>query len=186
MTSLSGLDWVIVLVVLFSVIHAASLGFFREFFALAGVVAGYLVAAWEFPHVAAWYAHYMNSPWPADIAAFFTIFGAVAVLAGIVGRMIGWAAHKVGLRWFDRLLGAAFGVLRGVLISVVLVLALATFAPQWGLQRSRIAPALLVAGRGFVWAAPADFRRRFWDGWNLLRSIPQHIPAGIHSGDSNP
>ncbi len=35
---------------------------------------------------------------------------------------------------------------------------------------------MLVTGRALVWAAPAELRQRFWDGWNLLRTVPQHIP----------
>jgi len=57
----------------------------------------------------------------------------------------------------------------------VIVLALAAFAPQWGLQQSRIAPVMLVSSRALIWAAPAELRQRFWDGWNLLRTVPQHI-----------
>jgi membrane protein required for colicin V production len=81
----------------------------------------------------------------------------------------------IGLRWFDRLLGAAFGLLRGIVVSAVIVLALAAFAPQWGLQQSRIAPFMLVTSRALIWAAPAELRQRFWDGWNLLRTVPEHI-----------
>src|SRR5271157_4317771 len=144
MMGLSILDWVIVLIVLLSVLQAIAQGFFYEFFSLAGVIVGYLLAAWEYPRVAAWYAHHVNSQWAADIAGFFTIFFVVVVLAGIIGRIARWAVHGVGLRWFDRLLGAVFGFVRGAVMSTVIVLALAAFAPQWGwLQQSRVAPFLL-------------------------------------------
>ena len=173
---LSALDWLIVLVVLFSTVQAIAEGFFHEFFALAGVVAGYLIAAWEYPRAAAWYAHYVNLTWTADIAGFFTIFFIVVLLAGLLGRLARWAVKGIGLRWFDRMLGAVFGFIRGVAMSAVIVLALAAFAPQWGLQQSRFTPMLLSTSRGFIWAAPAPLRQRFWAGWELLRSVPQHMP----------
>ena len=183
--SLSTLDWLIVLIVLISTVQAMSEGFFHEFFSLAGVVVGYLIAAWEYPRLAAWYSRFVNSPWIADIAGFFTIFFVVLLLAGIIGRLARWAVKGVGLHWFDRTLGAVFGFLRGFLISAVLVLALAAFAPHWsGFQRSRIAPVLLTTGRGMIWVAPPELRQRFWDGWNLLRTVPQHIPLESH-GDGN-
>lgn len=181
MMSLSMLDWVIVLIVLLSVLQAMGQGFFYEFFSLAGVVVGYLLAAWEYPYVATWYAHYVNSPWTADIAGFFTIFFFVVVLAGVVGRLVRSMVQGVGLRWFDRLLGAPFGFIRGVVVSAVIVLALAAFAPQWGLQQSRFAPFMLGTSRGLIWGAPASLRQRFWDGWNLLRTVPQHLPTE-HAG----
>ncbi len=183
MVSLSILDWVMVLIVLLSVLQAIAQGFFYEFFSLAGVVVGYLLAAWEYPRVAAWYSHHVNSQWAADIAGFFTIFLVVVLLAGTVGRITRWAVHGVGLRWFDRLLGAVFGFLRGAVINTVIVLALAAFAPQWGwLQQSRVAPFLLVSGRALIWAAPAELRQRFREGWDLLRTVPQHVSE--HSDNS--
>jgi membrane protein required for colicin V production len=184
MMSLSMLDWVIVLIVLLSVLQAMGQGFFYEFFSLAGVVAGYLLAAWEYPYLAARYAHYVNSQWTADIAAFFTIFFVVVVLAGILGKLVRSMVQSVGLRWFDRLLGAPFGFIRGVIVSAVIVLALAAFAPQWGLQQSRFAPFMLVTSRALIWVAPANLRQRFWDGWNLLRTVPQHLSTE-HDGSGN-
>lgn len=176
MMSLSILDWAIVLVVLLSVVQAIGQGFFYEFFSLVGVIAGYLLAAWEYPLVAAWFRHFVSSPWVADVAGFFTIFVVVMMLAGAAGRGMRSVVQGVGLRWFDRLLGAPFGFIRGIVVSAVVVFALAAFAPQWGLRESRIAPFMLATSRALVWAAPADLRQRFWDGWNLLRTVPQHIP----------
>ena len=109
MMGVSILDWVILLIIVLSVLQASAQGFFYEFFSLAGVIVGYLLAAWEYPRVAAWFAPHVNSQWAADIAGFFTIFVIVVVLAGVLGRIARWAVHGVGLRWFDRLLGAAFG-----------------------------------------------------------------------------
>ena len=39
-------DWIILLFLLFSVATAAWQGFFQEAFGLAGLVVGYMVAAW--------------------------------------------------------------------------------------------------------------------------------------------
>ena len=178
MFGLSILDWVLIVFVLLSVLQAIAQGFVSEFFSLVGVIVGYLIAAWEYPRPAAWYAKYVNSPWAADIAGFFTIFLAVMLLAGLVGRIVRWAVHGVGLCWFDRVLGGVFGFLRGVVASAVIVLGLAAFAPQWDwLQASRVAPYLLVTGRALIWAAPAELRDRFRQGWDLLRTVPAHVPA---------
>jgi len=177
----SVLDWAILLIVVLSVLEAASQGFLYELFSFLGVVVGYLAAAWEYPRLAAWYMRYTNSQWAADIAGFLTIFVVVAVLAGVLGRIARWAMSGIGLRWFDRLLGALFGVLRGVLVSTVIVMALASFSPTSSyLQDSRVAPFMLVTGRTLIWAAPAELREKFRVGWNLLRSVPEHVqhPAG--------
>ena len=49
---MTGIDWVIVVAVTLSMALAAKEGFFYEVFSLAGVVVGYLLAAWEYGHVA--------------------------------------------------------------------------------------------------------------------------------------
>jgi membrane protein required for colicin V production len=173
---LSILDWGVVFVIVLSVLEAASQGFFYELFAVAGVVVGYLVAAWEYPRVAMWYLRYMNSQWAADIAGFLTVFVAIALLGGVIGRIARWAVSGIGLRWFDRFLGGLFGILRGVALCTVVFMALAAFSPTSPyLQQSRIAPFLLVTGRALIWAAPAELRERFRDGWNLLRTVPGAI-----------
>ncbi len=179
---MSGLDWLLALAVLLSVVLAASQGFLMEVISLAGVVVGYLLAAWEYPRVAAWYAPYVKAPWVADVAGFLTIFVAVLVLSGIVGRVARWGMHEAGLRWADRLLGAAFGLVRGILVAVVLVMALASFVPgsQW-LARSSLGPYLLAVGRAAVWVAPSEVRHRFQDGLKGLRdlkSAPQQPVGG--------
>ena len=183
MMGFSVLDWMILLVILLNVLGAIGQGFFYELFSFAGVILGYLIAAWEYPRVAAFYLHYVNSAWAADIAGFLTIFFVVMVLGGAAGKIARSVVEGVGLRWMDRLLGGLFGFLKGVVECTVIVMVLAAFSPTspW-IQDSRIAPFMLVTGRALIWAAPADLRQRFRDGWNLLRTVPEHLE---HVGDGN-
>jgi membrane protein required for colicin V production len=176
MLGFSALDWMILLVIVLNVVGAIAQGFFYELFSFAGVVVGYLIAAWEYPRVAAVYAPHVNSTWAADIAGFLTVFFVVLLLGSVAGKIARWAIEGIGLRWIDRLLGGLFGFLKGVVVCTVIVMALAAFSPMnpW-IRDSRIAPFMLVTGRALIWAAPSDLRQKFRDGWNLLRSVPEHI-----------
>jgi membrane protein required for colicin V production len=173
-------DWAIVGVILLSVLLAASQGFFFEVISLAGLVVGYLLAAWQYPRVAEWFAPHVKSPWVAEILGFVIIFVAVIILAGVLGRIIRWAVKEAGLRWADRLLGGAFGLLRGSLMVSIFLLSLTTFAPQsrW-LQESELAPYFLVVARGASWLAPFDVRARFRQGLDSLEKMRhgQEAPA---------
>ncbi len=183
---MTGLDWLLTFAVLLSVVLAASQGFLMEVISLAGVVVGYLLAAWEYPVVAVWYAPYVKAPWVADIAGFLTIFVAVTLLAGVVGRVARWWTQEAGLRWADRVLGAAFGLVRGLVIAVVLVRALAAFAPgSSSLARSSLGPYLLAVGRAAVWVAPSDVRHRFQDGLKGLHDL-QTAPQPPATGAAKP
>jgi len=79
-------DWIMVVVILLSVLHAMSAGFFQEAFWLAGLVFGYLLAAWNFQRLAQGFAPYLKPEWLGEIAAFLIIFLAVMIVAGIAGR----------------------------------------------------------------------------------------------------
>lgn len=171
-------DWVIVLVIVASTVQAAYSGFFQEAFHLAGLVAGYLVAAWQYQHVAGWLEKYLKSPWLAESAGFLIIFFAVTVAAGVAGRTARWVMKESGLRFIDRLLGAALGVLRGCLIVAVIVVSMTAFTPSstW-LADSEWAPYFQAVGRAVIWVAPAELRARFYQGLDLLRRMPQTIPT---------
>ncbi len=162
-------DWIIVVVLLLSTIHAASAGFFQEAFGIAGLVFGYLLAAWNYERVAGHFSPYVTSPWLGEIAAFLIIFLGVMILAGIAGRISHWAMKKAGLNFVDRILGGALGLLRGCLMVAIVLVGMAAFTPtsKW-LQGSEVAPYFLVVGRAAIWVAPSALRARFYQGLDLL------------------
>jgi membrane protein required for colicin V production len=184
---MTGLDWLIVAIVLFSVLVAASQGFMHEVFSLAGVVAGYLLAAWAYRQVAAWYAPYVKTDWVADLCGFLTIFFVVVLLAGGIGRIARFGMKEAGLRWFDRVLGGMFGLLRGVLIVMISLLALASFSPGTTLlARSRTAPYLLALARAAVWVAPSQVRQQFRAGMAAIANIREGAPPAANQSGGPP
>lgn len=167
---MNALDWVILVIVLVSMLLAVAQGFFFEIFSLAGAVIGYVVAAWSYKSITPWFVPYVKNEWIADGAAFLLIFLAIVIVAGIVARIVRWAVQEVGLRWFDRFLGGVFGALRGALVVMAIVMAMASFAPGAPLlQGSRLAPYFLVLGRGAMWVSPSEFRAKFRAGLDALR-----------------
>ena len=175
---MNGLDWGIVAILVVSVLLAAAQGFLHEVISLAGVVAGYLLAAWEYWRVATWFGPYVKSQEVAEIVAFLAIFFAVVIAAGIFGRIARWLAKEAGLGWADRVLGAVFGLVRGGAIVAVLVLALAAFAPaSQVLGRSVLGGYFLVAARGMSWLAPATLRQKLRLGVAAMREAAGPRPA---------
>jgi membrane protein required for colicin V production len=165
-------DWVILGVLLFSVTVAAIEGFFFEAFKLAGLVIGYLLAAWQYHRLADWFAPHLKSPWLGEIAAFLIIFFAVLIVAGIAGSIARWAMKKAGLSAIDRFLGALLGLVRGSLMVAIVLTAMAAFAPaaKW-LEGSQLAPYFLVGGRAAIWLAPPELRQRFYQGLDYMRRV---------------
>jgi membrane protein required for colicin V production len=163
-------DLIIVLVLLVSGTQAAMSGFFQEAFAIAGVVFGYIVAAWQYQRLAAYMAQYITSRWLAEIVAFLLIFSLVLILAGILGRTVRWLIKEVGLSGIDRFMGALLGLVRGSLLVAIVLVSVTAFTPnsRW-LQGSGLAPYFLVVGRAAIWVAPSELRAQFYQGLDYLR-----------------
>lgn len=169
---MTAVDWLIAGVVLLSVVQAAAQGFLYEAFSLAGVVIGYLAAVWWYGWAAEWFTPVVKTAALANVAGFITIFVGIVLLAGIAGRIARAGAKAVGMRWFDRVLGGAFGFIRGILFITVLLLGVASWSPDstW-LARSQFAPYMLVIARAAVWVAPSEVRGHFRQGMAQLRSM---------------
>ncbi len=171
------LDWTILAVMVLSVIGAAVQGFFFELFSLAGVILGYLLAAWNYQRVAPWFLPHVKSQWAANAAGFFVIFIAIAILAGVAGRIARWAVKEVGLRWFDRFLGAVFGLVKGALVVTVLIMALAAFGPgSKSVADSQYASYFLVVGRAVAWVAPYELREGLRQGVKAIGTMKNSAP----------
>jgi membrane protein required for colicin V production len=163
-------DWIILFVLLVSVIQAASSGFFQEIFGIAGLVFGYLIAAWQYLKLADHFGAYISSRWLGEIVAFLAIFLSLMVLAGVLGKIVRWAMKEAGLNVVDRFLGGLLGLVRGCLLVSIVLLGMTSFTPtsQW-LQNSSLSPYFLVVGRAAIWLAPTELRAEFFKGLDYVR-----------------
>jgi membrane protein required for colicin V production len=173
---MSVLDWIICALLVFSVITAAIQGFFSEALTTAGLVVGYIVAAWQYRRLAEWFETFLKNPWLAEILGFLIIFFAILLLFGIAARIARWIMKEAGLSGFDRFLGALLGLLRGGLMVAVILMGMTAFEPASKLlHESEMAPYFLVVGRAAIWLAPSELRARFYQGLDLIHQAPQKL-----------
>jgi membrane protein required for colicin V production len=173
---MSVLDWIICALLVFSVITAAIQGFFSEALTTAGLVVGYIVAAWQYRRLAEWFETFLKNPWLAEILGFLIIFFAILLLFGIAARIARWIMKEAGLSGFDRFLGALVGLLRGGLMVAVILMGMTAFEPASKLlHESEMAPYFLVVGRAAIWLAPSELRARFYQGLDLIHQAPQKL-----------
>ena len=140
------IDWLIVVVLLLSVLSAAKSGIFVEVFSLAGLIVGLVLATWNYQRLLPWISRWVHTLAAAEALSFLLIALGVMLLAGLLGRVIRWSVHSIGLGWADRFLGALFGFVKGFVLVTIAVLAIAAFFPQasW-FRHSRLAPCFLTA-----------------------------------------
>ena len=116
------IDYAILAIVGISGVISLMRGFIREAQSLAGWIAGFWIVLAFAGDVAAWLEGYVSVPSVRIGIAFAAIFFGVLLLGGIVLRLAGLLVERTGMSGTDRTLGIVFGVLRGVVITGLLVL----------------------------------------------------------------
>jgi len=171
-------DWAIAAVLVLNIVSAAWQGFFAEALSIAGLVVGYVVAAWQYQRFSAWLGAFLKWQWLADIVAFLLIFFAIVLLFAAAGRIARWLMKEAGLSGLDRFLGGVLGLLKGALMVAVILMGMTAFTPTSKLLgNSEMAPYFLVVGRAAIWLAPAALRARFYQGLDLLHHAPRDANA---------
>jgi membrane protein required for colicin V production len=122
------LDWVFAAILLMSVLVGAWRGLVFEVLSLLSWIAAFLLAQWLALDV----AHYLPMSGASDAvrygAGFLLVFIATAMFGGLLASLLKKLMASVGLRPVDRVLGAGFGAVRGVLLLLLATL-LAAMTP---------------------------------------------------------
>lgn len=179
------LDIVLGAILLASVIGATLNGLTKELLRIASLVVGLLVAMWGYGLLAGYLAQWISNAKAASAAAFALLFIGCLITGALLARLLAGIWSLAGLGLLDRLLGAAFGALRGLLLAAVLLLALVAFQPvadTAGLVAdSRIAPFVLNLARTAAAVAPEALREAYQDGLARVRDIAVGDPATTQS-----
>ena len=115
-------DYAVLAVLSVSVLLGLWRGVVSEILALAAWVVAFFVARAEASEVAAWLTGQITEPGMRLAAAYVLVFVGVLLVFAIARMLISRMLKAVGLGLLDRLLGAVFGVLRGILVVVLAVL----------------------------------------------------------------
>jgi membrane protein required for colicin V production len=105
-----------------SLLLGAWRGMTSEVLALAAWVVGFLAARAYAGEVSGLYGHWLADPTLRYGAGFATVVVGVLVVFGIGRLALSMMLRAVGLGLIDRLLGAAFGVVRGMVVAMAAVL----------------------------------------------------------------
>ena len=175
-------DWIIVVVVAAAVLGGIARGFFRSAFSLAGLVLGLALASWNYWRGAAILKPVVKSVEVADAIAFlviaFLVMGVAAILGAIVAKMF----EKVGLGCLDRMAGAVFGFVEGMVFVTLCILVTVAFFPQtqW-LTEARLPRYFFGALHVSTQVTPARLADRVR---KELQRLETESPAWMHEGPS--
>lgn len=173
-------DWIIVVVVAAAVLGGLARGFFRSAFSLAGLILGLALASWNYWRIAAILKPMIHSVEVANAIAFVLIALVVMVVAAIIGSLLGKMFEKVGLGCLDRLAGAVFGFVEGVLFVTLGILITVAFFPktQW-LTEARLPRYFFGALHVSTHVTPSRLADRVR---KELQTLEEESPQWMHEG----
>jgi membrane protein required for colicin V production len=163
------IDWLIVVIVLYSLVMSWFKGFVREVLGLVTVFVGILLATWFYRSAGAMFKDVVRTE---NIALFFG-FSLIFLVTLLAGFSIIWLITRfmkfAKIQWADRMLGAAFGLIRGWMICAVILLGLTTFEVQTErLKNSELAPYFLPGSRVIAVMTPYEVKAKFLVGYRAL------------------
>lgn len=179
------LDYILIAILLCSVIMSARRGFSREIIGLAAALFALVLGMWFYGLAGSFVQPYVSSPRVANLIGFLLVVFAVLIVGGIIGWIVNRFLRTIGLSFFDRLLGAAFGLVRGALVAMALLTAFMAFGPNVdsrtassSVVHSRIAPWVLGASHAFVAIAPMELKSSFRQQYAQVKSaLEKDSPA---------
>ena len=170
MGSWNWLDCILAAIVVASFVTAMMKGFVQELISLASVLIGLVVAAFGYPRAALWFDDLTKSHEIALGLGFLTLFLGTFIIGTLVGVVARKLIKTAGIQWFDRFLGGVFGLVRGVLIDSILLMAMMAFAikPD-AVRQSVLAPYVTTGTRAIALVMPASLRAQFQVGFEKFR-----------------
>lgn len=162
---MNGLDVILLIIVGVSVGAGMMKGLVREVLSLVGVLLGILLALILSPGIAPHLYRWIPYEGAAYAAAFVLVFTGTMIATGLVGVLVTKVLDFAQLGFANRLLGGVFGLIRGALIGLVLVLGLTLFMEPASpfLGESRIVPHLAWGARGLAPLLPEGPRQLLLD-----------------------
>lgn len=155
-------DYAVLAVVAASVLLGAWRGIVSEALALAAWVAAFFAGRAFAPDVAAVFSSWIKEPALQYIAGFAVVVVLVLVLVALLRFAVSRLLRAIGLGPLDRVLGAVFGIARGVLVVLVAVLVggLTALPQQTWWREAWLAPPLETAVLAIKpWLPPAVAKR---------------------------
>jgi membrane protein required for colicin V production len=153
------LDWIFLGVLFISMVVGAWRGLVFEVISVLSWIAAFVLAQWFAPMVSQWLPIAGASEAIRYAAGFVLVFIAAIFLGGLIAFLTKKLIAAVGLRPADRLLGAAFGVVRGIIVLLALTVVVGMTpmksAPMW--QESMGAHIASVALTGLKPVLPQEF-----------------------------
>lgn len=127
---MSLLDLLLAVIVGGSIVFGFLAGFARAGVSFLAAILGVLFGFWFYGIPANFLHRYIGSETFSNIAGFLVVFFVCVLMGALIGKLLAKLLKWTGLSWLDRMMGAGFGLVRGVVAVVAFVSILLAFTPR--------------------------------------------------------
>jgi membrane protein required for colicin V production len=154
-------DWVVLAVLACSMMIGAGRGFVFEVLSVLGWIVAFVAAQWLAPQVAQQLPMGGATESVRYVVAFAFVFVLAAFACGLLSSMVKRLVQAAGLSPVDRVLGTAFGLVRGAILILALgvVISSTPLHQQAWWQESAAAGGVTSALHALRQALPAEYAR---------------------------
>ncbi|GEK48465.1 CvpA family protein [Halomonas pacifica] len=140
--ALTWLDWAFLAVLAVTMLTGFMRGLVREALGLGAWILALLAARFLAEPVAGLLSGLIDSADGRLVLAFILVILGVVIASGIVIRLLHAAVEWVGMGFFNRVMGAAFGTLKGgaILVLVTILISLTPLAQLEAWQQAELRP----------------------------------------------
>lgn len=118
-SGLTYFDYIVLIIISISAIFSMLRGMTREFLGLAGWVIAVFIAVTSAPAMTEWLSSFLKVEGLTEILAWALPFAASVVIWFILASLISPGLKRAGLGALDTWFGILFGILRGILFSMI-------------------------------------------------------------------
>ena len=175
------LDYLLLGILAISVAGGFMGGFARVGIGFIATVCGIVFGFWFYGVPSAFLRRHLSSHTAADLIGFFTVFLLFVLAGSLLGWLLAKLFKKIGLTWLDRLLGAAFGLVRGAILLAAFVTVIMAFTPKpppRTLVESRVVRYFVGVSEAMAAVAPRELSDSFHEAVRQIRKIwSEHVQA---------
>ncbi len=146
------LDLAIISTIIFLVVRGIFRGFFMEIGSLTGIIAGVLLANHYQPQMTAYLRSYLPYGMFLPMISFAAIFIIVLVLCNLAGWGLKIMMKKAFFGWADRTLGAGLAIIKGIIITYLVIILITFFVPSKTplIAQSKLAPIVITSYQSMI------------------------------------
>lgn len=156
-------DILVIVILSYCLICGIFRGVIKEISSLVGVLGGFYAAYTYYPDVSKFLQNWVANHNYLNVLSFLLIFIFIFLIISILGTIIKYILKIVFLGWVDRIFGAVFGILKGTLISCILLIVFVSFLSGITniIKSSKTSPFLVIFSDKMILVTPKYLKNEY-------------------------